>query len=215
MRVLVADDHTLYRQGLRQALADAAGGLVMVEAASFDAALARAADSGPFDVALVCLALPGLDPAGGLATLCRRLGETPVVAIATSEDPADVGRVVARGARGYILKSARAEVLYHAVLLVLAGEIYVPPIVLARRRALAGNGDYGPLGKLTPREREVLERLVDGLTNKEIAQALAIGEGTVKVHLKAVLRKLEVANRTQAATLAMRLGWPAAGGGAA
>ena len=67
------------------------------------------------------------------------------------------------------------------------------------------------LGKLTPRERQVLAHLIDGLSNKAIAQALSIGEGTVKVHLKAVLRKLDVANRTQAATLALKLGWSRAG----
>jgi two-component system nitrate/nitrite response regulator NarL len=78
-------------------------------------------------------------------------------------------------------------------------------------RRFVGDRDSA-LGKLTPRERQVLARLVDGLSNKAIAQALSIGEGTVKVHLKAVLRKLHVANRTQAATLALRLGWPPAGG---
>ena len=70
--------------------------------------------------------------------------------------------------------------------------------------------EYCDNNKLTPRERQVLARLIDGLSNKAIAQALSIGEGTVKVHLKAVLRKLHVANRTQAATLALRLGWPPA-----
>ncbi len=130
--------------------------------------------------------------------------EAAVKLLSASEDPAHVARALAQGARGYVLKSARAEVLQHVLSLILAGEIYVPPMVMARR---FGGDEAEAFGKLTPREREVLARVVDGLSNKAIAQALSIGEGTVKVHLKAVLRKLDVANRTQAATLAVRLGW--------
>ena len=183
------------------------------EAASYQEALGRARKSGPFDLILLGLAMPDGTMYGafrGVAALREICPEAAIVVLSTSEDPSDVDRALAQGARGYVLKSARAEVLHHVLSLVMAGEIYVPPIVMAQRFGQA-HDEAAAFGKLTPREREVLDRLVDGLSNKAIAQALSISEGTVKVHLKAVLRKLDVANRTQAATLALRLGWPPAG----
>ncbi len=184
------------------------------EADSYQEALVRAREHGPFDLILLGLAMPDGAMYGafrGVAALGEISPGASIVVLSASQDPADVDRALTQGARGYVLKSARAEVLHHVLSLVMAGEIYVPPIVMARRLGRA-RAEAAEFGKLTPREREVLERLVDGLSNKAIAQALSIGEGTVKVHLKAVLRKLDVANRTQAATLALRLGWPPAGG---
>ncbi len=215
MKVLVADDQALFREGLRSVLADLDNGLETVEASSFRTAFTRASDSGPFDLALIGLAMADVPPFEGLRALRRRLPGVPIVVISTSEKPADVARAIACGARGYVLRSSRAEALYHVLLLVLGVEVYVPPVVLARNGWLPAaapwvNGDA--LAKLTPREREVLRWLVEGCSNKEIAQELAIGEGTVKVHLKAVLRKLDVANRTQAAMLAVRQGWLAPNG---
>ena len=210
MRVLIADEHALFREGLRHVVAEVDDTPQITDAESFREALAQARDSGPFDLVLLGLSMSDMPDFDGVGAIGRLLPGVPVVVLSASEDPADVTRALARGARGYVLKSLRAEVLHHVLSLVLAGEIYVPPIVVMRvRPACAGNGDA--LDKLTPRERDVLDHLVDGLSNKEIAQELAIGEGTVKVHLKAVLRKLDVANRTQAATLAIRLGWPPVG----
>ncbi len=213
MRVLVADEHALFREGLRHVVAEVATTPQISEAGDFDEALARVRESGPFDLILLGLTLPGLPGFDGIGTLARSSPQAAIVVLSASENPADVARALACGARGYVLKSSRAEVLHHVLSLVLVGEIYVPPIVMALGAAAAGPGGHGNglLDKLTPRERDVLGWLVDGLSNKAIAQELAIGEGTVKVHLKAVLRKLDVANRTQAATLAVRLGWPPVG----
>ena len=212
MRVLVADEHAIFREGLRHVVAEVATTPQISEAGRFDEALARSRDSGPFDLILLGLTLPGLPGFDGIGVLARSSPRAAIVVLSAPEDPADVTRALARGARGSVLKSSRAEILQHVLSLVLAGEIYVPPIVMARDGgASTTGGANGLLDKLTPREREVLGWLVGGLSNKAIAQELAIGEGTVKVHLKAVLRKLDVANRTQAATLAVRLGWPPVG----
>lgn len=180
------------------------------QADSYQEALARARENGPFDLVLLGLAMPDgtmYGNFGGVAALHAVCPEAAILVLSESEDPSDVDRALAQGARGYVLKSARAEVLQHVLSLIMAGEVYVPPIVMARRLRDPGAQAFG---NLTPRERDVLDRLVEGFSNKAIAQALSIGEGTVKVHLKAVLRKLHVANRTQAATLALRLGWPPA-----
>ena len=209
MRILVADEHAIFREGLRHVVAEVATTPQISEAGCFDEALEWVRDSGSFELILLGLSLPGLPGFDGIGTLVRASPRAATVVLSVSEDPADVARALACGARGYVLKSARAEILHHVLSLVLAGEIYVPPIVMVGHGVVAGSngGGNGLLDKLTPRERDVLGWLVDGLSNKAIAQELAIGEGTVKVHLKAVLRKLDVANRTQAATLAVRLGW--------
>ena len=211
MHILVADEQELFRVGLLHVVVEVVDDPQIYEADSYQEALAHARKSAPFDLILLGLAMPDGTMYGafrGVAALREICPEASILVLSASEDPAHVARALAQGARGYVLKSARAEVLQHVLSLIMAGEIYVPPIVLARR---IGGDESEAFGKLTPREREVLERLVEGLSNKAIAQALSIGEGTVKVHLKAVLRKLDVANRTQAATLALRLGWPPAG----
>ncbi len=219
MKVLIADDHALFRQGLRLVLAEYDESVEAVEAASFTDALARAEDSGPFDLALVDLSMPGMPSFEGVAALSARLPDVAVVVLSASERADDVARAIEAGARGYVVKSAQPQVLYHVLPLVLAGEIYVPPVVLendggANIDSRNGEcGDAAAIERLTPRERDVLSHLVAGLSNKEIAQALDIDEGTVKAHLKALLRKLDVANRTQAAILAVRHGWSAASGG--
>ncbi len=226
MNVLIADDHALFRQGLRLVLAEFDENVEAVEAANFTDALARAGDSGPFDLALVDLTMPGMPSFEGIAALTARLPGVPVVVLSASERPDDVAGAIEAGARGYVVKSARPRVLYHALPLILAGEIYVPPVVLngerengaedraaAAARAEAVRAEAGLIERLTPRERDVLGHLAAGLSNKEIAQALDIDEGTVKAHIKALLRKLDVANRTQAAILAVRNGWVSADGG--
>ena len=218
MRILVADEQDLFRAGLLHVVGEVVDDPQIYEAVSYQEALRRARNNAPFDLILLGLTMPDGTMYGafrGVAALGEICPEASIVVLSASEDPSDVDRALAQGARGYVLKSARAEVLHHVLSLVLAGEIYVPPIVMAQRFGQTPE-KASAFGKLTPRERQVLELLVDGLSNKAIAQALSIGEGTVKVHLKAVLRKLNVANRTQAATLALRLGlshhsWPPAG----
>lgn len=214
MKILVADDHVLFRQGLCMTLADLHENVEIVETGSFSETLERAGDSGPFDIVLLDLNMPGMSPFEGVRAVHERMRDVPIVILSASERPSDVSRAIECGALGYILKSSRPEVLSHALPLVLSGEMYLPPVVLSRdtpyRRAdrqSPGSGDGGPFSRLTPRERDVLGQLIAGLSNKEIAQALTIDEGTVKIHIKAVLRKLEVNNRTQAATFAVRQGW--------
>ncbi|MFQ5958705.1 MAG: LuxR C-terminal-related transcriptional regulator, partial [Alphaproteobacteria bacterium] len=203
--------------GLRLVLSEIDEAVETVEAGNFPDALARVADAGPFDLVLLDLTMPGMAAFEGLQAMRERAPEAPIIVLSASEKPSDVSRAIECGARGYVLKSSRPQVLLHAVPLVLSGEVYLPPVVLSRDGASGSSAAANPaadgeaaatvFAKLTPREREVLGQLVAGQSNKEIAHELAIDVGTVKAHLKALLRKLEVANRTQAATLAVRAGW--------
>jgi DNA-binding NarL/FixJ family response regulator len=213
MRVLIADSQALLRQGVRVVLADLDDDVGVVEVDNTFDLLARAADRPFYDLVIVDLVLAEMAAGDGISGVCRRFPDVPVVILSASENPGDMKFAIASGARGYVLKSSRPAALLYALRLVLAGEAYVPPAVLnqvgvAPLTGLHEDDETGVLRKLTPREREILDQLVAGRSNKQIAMELAINEGTVKVHLKAVLRKLGVSNRTQAAMLAVRSGWP-------
>lgn len=220
--ILVADDHALFRRGLKLMLSTIYPASTVTEAASIEEAL-RAADapgSHGFDLVLCDLAMPGMDGVAGLGTLCAHLPGTPVVMLSAYEDQNDIVSALEAGARGYILKSSSEETLRNALALVLAGETYLPANVFFDR-ARRWTGDRrseapvpppdSPLAALTSRQRDVLVHLIDGKSNKEIARQLGLLESTVKAHVKAILDKLGVDNRTKAAMVAADMGWRPAG----
>jgi len=138
-----------------------------------------------------------------------------VVVVSGSRQRATIRAAIEAGARGYILKSANGEILRHVLPLVLSGELYVPAQAVAAEdlgqagefetSPLEDNNDFNPDFKsLTPRETQVLKLLTLGYSNKEIARSLGMLEGTVKVHVKSIMKKLGVNNRTQAAIAANR-----------
>ena len=207
-RVLIADDHDLAREGLRALLERAGGYLIVAEASTGEEALDLAAEHSP-DLALLDIRYAG----GGIDGLevTRRLSDavpTLGVVLVTMHDSADYLRAaIAAGARGFLAKdAARAEVLA-ALAQVAAGGVAFPPALM--RRAVSDD-QAGPalaaIKRLTPREREVLNALAGGSTNKEIAIALSITPGTVKTHVERLIGKLGVRDRTQAAILATRHG---------
>jgi DNA-binding NarL/FixJ family response regulator len=139
--------------------------------------------------------LPGEDGLAAIPAFGQLRPEAPVIILSSSEDPADVRRALELGALGYVPKSAHAEALKTAIEMVLAGEVYTPQF-----------GEAPTGGPLTPRQREVLAALAAGLSNKAIGRRFGLSDKTVKVHVGAILRALGVANRTQAAQAAHRLG---------
>lgn len=147
----------------------------------------------------------------GLGQLLARLPSTPIVLLADEPEANAAFGAVELGARGYLAKSASEEVLRHALALAMAGEIYLPREQFASAgqssAAPCGVGADSPLHRLTYRQREVLSHLALGRSNKEIARHLGLLESTVKVHVKTILKKLAATNRTQAAMLAMEMGW--------
>jgi NarL family two-component system response regulator LiaR len=206
IRVLVADDHPLVRQGLRAYLSLQPDLEVVGEATGGDEAILRARALGP-DVVLMDLLMPGLD---GVEAM-RRLGdEAPACRVVVLTSAADEDHVLAAmraGASGYVLKDAPpADVVAAVRRAVEGGAVIDPNVAPVLLREARRERARDPLEALTRREREVLALVARGLPNKRIAAELGVAEKTVKTHVSSVLRKLGVHDRTQAALLAARAG---------
>ncbi|MEO3430378.1 response regulator transcription factor [Pelagibius sp. CAU 1746] len=228
MKVALADDHALFRAGLRCALSDAFGDEIeVVEASDYNGLQTILSGSGDLDLILCDQCMAGMDPDKSIRRLVELRPETPLVVVSASERPLDARRSIQQGARGYIFKSDSLAVLERVLELVLAGGAYAPVSALMAssepscRTAPAG-GEPGagevekPVQSLSRRQTMIFERLVDGKSNKLIARELGIAEGTVKAQLRTVFRKLGVHNRTQAALFAAQVfGTERRGGGRA
>jgi DNA-binding NarL/FixJ family response regulator len=201
VRVLVVDDHPVVRTGLRHLLGAADGIVVVGEYGDADAAVAEAGVTRP-DVVLMDLRMPGRDGVAATAAV-RAAVPTAVLVLTTFDDDADVVRAIAAGASGYLLKDVPAATLVAAVRAVARGETVLGPGAAA---ALAGLVRGPVLPALTAREHDVLTGAADGLSNRQIAARLRIGEATVKSHLVRVFEKLQVNGRTAAVTAAIARG---------
>jgi len=168
-------------------------------------ALAR----GHFDLAILDLHMPGTSGFDGIERTLRKFPGTPVVVISGLAQAADVARAIELGARGFLPKTLPAEVLAAALRVVTSGGTYVP--MDYARPAAADPSGGPPGGAFTPREIEVLRRLVTGRSNKEIGRELGLQEITVKLHVRNIFRKLGVRNRVEATNAAARFGYGPAG----
>ncbi len=214
IRVLVCDDHVVFRRGLALVLEPEADIEVVGEAADTAAAMAAAAELRP-DVVLMDLRMPG---GGGAVATEAILAADPgvhVVALTVSDDDADLLAAVAAGAVGYLLKEVSIEEVASAVRAAAAGQSLLSPAMTAKlvggyarmaRSGAAALDRPAPLAALSERELDALRGLVRGGSNKAIAEQLGIAENTVKNHVRAVLEKLGVASRTEAALVAVRAG---------
>jgi DNA-binding NarL/FixJ family response regulator len=205
MKILIADDHALFREGLRQVLRQLGEEVCVLEAGNYAELRALLEAHADADLAIVDLDMPGAEGDRRLESLLAAHPTVPTVVLSASEHTADMQRALDAGAMGYLTKSTPAEVLLCALRLVLSGGVYVPP-ALVRRGEPRGDRDVG-LGALSARQRDVLERLVLGQSNKEIARELGMSEATVKVHLTAIFRALNVSNRAQAVRVVRERGW--------
>jgi DNA-binding NarL/FixJ family response regulator len=198
MNVLIADDHPLVRDALARAVQQLAADVQVREAGDLEGLL-RLVAQGDADLALVDLNMPGMDGVAGLRRLREAAPTLPVVVASGQEDVATIRAVLAAGAVGFIPKSERSEVLLGALRLVQSGGTYVPSRLLTAPPAT-------PSLELTPRQLDVLHCLQRGEPNKSIARELGLTEGTVKIHIAAILRVLQVRNRTEAVIRARALG---------
>ncbi|MBT3765513.1 MAG: response regulator transcription factor [Rhodospirillales bacterium] len=202
MKILLADDHTLFREGLRHVMDMLDDDVDIVEAEDFTTAIQLVQDTDDFDLALIDLNMPGMDSFQGLKTVKESIGSKPIVVVSASDSREDVLRAMDSGAAGYIPKTLSSSVLVGALKLVLSGGVYLPLALLQE----AENADANSSAHLTPRQREVLDLLAHGLSNKEIGSRLTLSEGTVKLHVTALMKALEVNNRTKAVIKATELG---------
>ncbi|CAL1690491.1 DNA-binding transcriptional activator DevR/DosR [Brevundimonas subvibrioides] len=203
MRILIADDHELTRAGLRAVIDREPDMVVVAEAGTAEAAVERSL-AGDIDLAILDIRFgPGMN---GLEAAGRILERAPtrILLLTLHDTPEYVRSALAAGATGYVLKDAGREELLHAIRAVGAGRSALPGDLLRKAMAPAVGPRPDDLDRLTPREREVLEFVARGLTNKEIARDLGIGPGTVKAHVEKLIAKLGVADRTQAAVFAAR-----------
>jgi DNA-binding NarL/FixJ family response regulator len=203
IRVLVVDDHPVVRQGLRTFL-DVQPDMTVVGEAEDGAACVAAAMQLRPDVVLLDLRMPGSDGLAALAGLRENSVAARVLIITSFTEPSAVLPAVRAGAAGYVYKDIDPPALATAIRAVHAGHVLLHPDVA---RLLSSGASRSPAtARLTNREREVLTEIARGRSNREIARALALSEKTVKAHVSAVLSKLEVQDRTQAALLAVRTG---------
>jgi len=208
-RVLIADDHPLYRDALRAIVPQAMPDAQVCEAGCQKDVIDNVISDSSFDLIVLDLNLPG---ATGLSCL-RHVRETaqltPIMVVSGNDDPATMRDVVMAGATGYVPKSSPRQVLVDAIRVIMGGGTYLPTAaVLALRRAQTQEAAAPKItarDELTLRQKKVLKLLAEGMSNKHIARELQISEITVKAHVSLILKKLGVANRVQAAMEAKRL----------
>jgi DNA-binding NarL/FixJ family response regulator len=197
--VLIVDDHHLVREGLGLIIERELDMRVVGSVGSGEEALRAFPRSRP-DVVLMDLQLPGMSGVDAIREIRQTDADTPIIVVTMYEGDEDIHRALDAGATTYLLKDSLSDELVQMVRRVHAGERPMPPQVRARLE------DGGERPKLTAREMEVLELLLEGQRNKEIAFSLSISEETVQVHVKRILAKLGVHDRTAAVSVALRRG---------
>lgn len=208
-RLLIADDHPLFRAALRGAAADAVAGLIVHEAESLDGVLATLEREADIDLVLLDLHMPGNHGLAGLAAVRAQFPHVAVVVVSANDDPRVVRRALDHGAAGYLPKSSGLDELRDAIRAVLACEQWLPPALraaVARTQTSSSDADLAArLASLSPQQFRVLTLVAQGLLNKQIADRLDVQERTVKAHLSAIFERLGVRNRTQASVVLREL----------
>ncbi len=211
-RIVIADDHPLFRGALREAVSGLPHPMTIAEAGSF-ASVSEIVGADPdVDLVLLDLAMPGVKGFSGLMYLRAQHPGVPVVIVSATEDPDVIRRCFEFGASGFIRKTLGIDEMRQAIQMVLDGGSYVPPdIDLSQSRDSESAKLAARLASLTPQQVRVLMMLSEGLLNKQIAYELSVSEATVKAHVSAILTKLGVDSRTQAVIAASKIaadGWP-------
>ncbi|MBL8884072.1 MAG: response regulator transcription factor [Hyphomicrobium sp.] len=205
---LIVDDHPLFIEALQRAIKSAMPQATTVEASSIETAKAELQGRTRFDLVLLDLSMPGTRGFDGLLELRGLYPKMPIVVVSALEDPRIIQEVMSYGAAGFIAKSVSREDLAGALKLAMEGSVVLPKGYTPGDRvktAAAKNDLAHRLQTLTPKQLSVLKMLRQGLLNKQIAHELKIEETTVKAHVSEILRKLNVASRTQAVIEAQKI----------
>lgn len=217
MKLLLADDHALIREGFERTLTAMETDMNFIHAEDRESVLAQLEAHQDTDVILLDLFMPGVKGFDLLSEVCDRYSNIPVIVISGTEDPRYMRKSIDNGASGFIPKSAPTDIMMSAIQLVRNGGVYIPADMLQKKSAGANNSGNVPsqtltneireaASKLTARQQEVLELMGRGMSNKEIARALDVSDHTVKIHVAAVLRLFNAANRTEAVVMARNAG---------
>ena len=199
IRILIADDHPIVRDGLNAVINDQPDMEVVVEAANGKEAVALARQHRP-DVLLIDLRMPQMNGVEAVNTIRAEWPQARIIILTTYDGDEDIYRALQAGAQAYLLKGMPRTELLDTIRAVHAGHKRIPPEVAAKL------AERISASELTDREQDVLKLIVDGCSNREIGTNLSITEGTVKAHVNSILNKLGVNDRTQAAVLAIRYG---------
>jgi len=207
MNILLVDDHALFREGLRALMLKISPEITIYEAASLEGAIDECRAT-QFRMALLDL---GLSQTDGLETLdAFRAGVpgVPVVVLSGDEAPQRIRAAIDRGAVGYVPKSHTSDLMIAALRLVLSGGVYLPPLALDDDLELGQQATSltQSFARLSPRQREVAQLLLQGQSNKVIGRKLGVSEGTVKAHVSAIYQIIGAKNRVEAVTLAAKSG---------
>ncbi len=205
-RIVIADDHPLFRDALEQTIAGTMANLEICQADSLENVILALEGPEDFDLILLDLKMPGVQGFSGLIFLRAQFPNIPVVVVSASEEAPVVRRIMELGASGFIPKSASMEEMQQAVKSILAGEIWLPESIGLDHDKPDEDADLARrMTTLTPQQMRVLMMLRDGLLNKQIAFKLDVSEATVKAHVSAILQKLNVDSRTQAVIAAAKI----------
>lgn len=203
-KILIADDHPLFREAICNVISSGFPGSELLETCDLDSALTLAQEHDDLDLILLDLNMPGMHGLNGLITLRNDSPSIPVVIVSAEEDKQVVLQAITYGAVGFITKSSPRVQMTGAIEQILAGNVYLPSdIIRANSIITRRNPEEYPISPellyaLTRKQLLVLERMAKGESNKQIAYHLEIAETTVKAHVSAILRKLNVHNRVQA-----------------
>lgn len=204
-RVIIVDDHPLFRNALKLALTAAFPAMKIDEAGSLDQVNTLLDRDSDYDLVCLDLKMPGVQGFSGLVYLRAQFPAVPIVVVSGSEEPQIIRRALDLGASGFIPKSTPADSLKRAFELLLAGEVYAPAHAATTARDREVDDLAKRLATLTPQQVRVLMMLREGLLNKQIAYQLNVSEATIKAHVSAILQKLNVDSRTQAVIAAGKI----------
>jgi DNA-binding NarL/FixJ family response regulator len=218
-RLLIADDHPLFRGALREAISGLLEKVDIAEAGTFNEVAELLERGSEVDLVLLDLTMPGARGFSGLMYLRAQYPGVPVIVVSANDDPAAIRRCMEFGASGFIPKTLGIEAMRAAISRILGGGVWTPPDVdLSAGSDAETAALIARMATLTPQQVRVLMMLSEGLLNKQIAYQLGVSEATVKAHVSAILQKLGVESRTQAVIAAAKIesgqstqGAPAAG----
>ncbi len=200
MKILVVDDHALFREGLVYVLDKLESDISIVEASNYEEAVVLLNNYPDIDLALLDLSMPDKDGFTLLSYCRKNFPLVPSVVLSASKEQSDLNRALDGGALGFIPKDTTSEVMLNALRLIMSGEIYIPASMNRRSNNIQSSPE-----SLTPRQQEVVEMMMKGLSNKKIASEMGIVEATIKMHITAIFKRLGVSNRTEAALAAQKL----------